>query len=90
MGLTFPALLNPPIPIDPWGPLVRMATEKRDLYTNLAIAELTNSLRDGAAAPAIRTAALRSAEAAMRTIVAKGTVAGTEPGKTFELRGKRR
>lgn len=69
-----------PIPIDPWGPLRRMAAEKRDLYTSLAIAELTGSLKDGAAAYEIRTAALRSAEAAMRTIVAKGSIPPPEAG----------
>jgi peroxiredoxin len=79
-----------PLPIDPWGPLLRMAPEKRDLYTNLAIAELTTSLRDDAAAGEIRAAALRSAEGAMRTIVAKGTAQAPLAGKTFELRGKKR
>lgn len=79
-----------PVPIDPWGPLMRMAPEKRDLYTNLAIAELTSSLRDDVAAGEIRAAALRSASAAMRSIAAKGALQAPLEGKTFELRGKKR
>lgn len=79
-----------PIPIDPWGPLMRMAPEKRDLYTSLAIAELTSSLRDAEAGNEIRVTALRSAEAAMRTIVAKGTVQAPLAGNTFESVRKKR
>jgi hypothetical protein len=69
---------------------MRMAPEKRDLYTNLAIAELTSSLQDDVAAGEIRAAALRSASAAMRSIAAKGAVQAPLEGKTFELRGKKR
>lgn len=79
-----------PIPIDPWGPLMRMAPEKRDLYTSLAIAELTNGLRDTAAGNEIRAAALRSAEAAMAKIVAKGTIQAPPVGKTFEAVKRKR
>jgi thiol-disulfide isomerase/thioredoxin len=69
-----------PIPIDPWGPLLRMSTAQQDLYANLAIAQLANSLHDGAAANEIRTASLRAAEAAIRAIAASA-VAAPEPGR---------
>ena len=79
-----------PIPIDPWGPLVRMSAAQQDLYTNLAIAQLANGLHNVAAANEIRTASLRAAEAAMRAIAASA-VAAPEAGKRFEtVRSKER
>jgi peroxiredoxin len=62
-----------PIPIDPWGPLLRMSPEKRNLLINLAISEMTRSLKDSRTAAEIELAALRSAEASMKTLVAKAS-----------------
>jgi len=79
-----------PIPIDPWGPMVRMSAAQQDLYTNLAIAQLANGLHDGAAANRIRTTSLRAAQVALRAIAASAAAA-PEAGKRFEVaRGKKR
>jgi len=73
-----------PIPIDPWGPLVRMSAAQRDLYTNLAISQLANGLHDAAAANEIQAVSLRAAETAMRAIAASA-VAAPEGGKSIEV-----
>ncbi len=62
-----------PIPIDPWGPLVRMSIDKKSVLMNLAISEMTKSVSDVRAAGEIELAALRSAEASMKKLVARAS-----------------
>lgn len=77
-----------PIPIDPWGPLRRMSAIKRDMYLNLAIAELTDSMTDNRTAKNIRGSALKAAEASMKKIVAAGTMKSPELKGSIELKPK--
>jgi peroxiredoxin len=72
-----------PIPIDPWGPLVRMTAAQQDLYTNLAIAQLANGLHDVGTANQLRSGALGAAEVALRAIVA-GAAGSPATDKSFE------
>jgi peroxiredoxin len=64
-----------PVPIDPWGPpLVKMSIDKRDVLMNLAISEMTKSVSDVRTAGEIELAALRSAEASIRKLVARASL----------------
>jgi peroxiredoxin len=72
-----------PIPIDPWGPLMRLSAEKKDLLTELAISELAKGLSDYRTAAEIERMALRGAEAAVKKLVAKNALLPRELDKTF-------
>jgi peroxiredoxin len=58
-----------PIPIDPWGPLVRLTAQKRDILLQLAISELAKGVTDYKTAKGIETMALTAAQASMKKIL---------------------
>lgn len=62
-----------PIPIDPWGPLLRMSPDKKNVLMNLAISEMTKSVTAVRTASEIELAALKSAEASMKKLVARAS-----------------
>jgi cytochrome c biogenesis protein CcmG, thiol:disulfide interchange protein DsbE len=71
-GVVFPPG-GRPIHIGPWGPLLRMSPEKKNVLMNLAISEMTKSVGDARTAGEIERAALRSAEASMKKLVAQAS-----------------
>lgn len=78
-----------PIPIDPWGPLSRMSPEKKDVLVNLAISELTKAMKDSKAAGEIELAALKSAEASLRTLASKVPQKPLALDSTFSVKPKK-
>lgn len=58
-----------PIPIDPWGPFMRLSAEKKDVLLQLAISEMANGVRDYRTASGIKTMALKGAEASMKKLL---------------------
>ena len=75
-----------PIPIDPSNPFFRMSPEKKDVLMNLAISEMTKSLKDSKTAGEIELAALKSAEASMRTLVSKASQKPLGLKSTFSVK----
>ena len=78
-----------PIPIDPWGPLSKMSADKKDVLINLAISELTKAMKDSKAAGEIELAALKSAEASMRTLASKVPQKPLALDSTFSVNPKK-
>lgn len=57
-----------PIPIDPWGPLKRMAAEKRDILVGLATTELGGLLDNEASRRELDRAGLRTIQRAVESL----------------------
>jgi peroxiredoxin len=58
-----------PIPIDPWGPFMRLSAEKKELLLQLAISEMAKGVKDYKTANGIETMALKGAQASMKRII---------------------
>jgi len=58
-----------PIPIDPWGPFMRLSAEKKDVLLQLAISEMAKGVKDYETASEIETMALKGAEVSMKRIL---------------------
>src|SRR5262249_29942149 len=78
-----------PIPIDPWGPLMRLSSEKKDLLTELAISELAKGISDYRIAVEIESMALKGAEAAMKKLVTRNALLPRELDKTFSSKPRK-
>ncbi len=78
-----------PVPIDPWGPLMRLSTNKRDLIMQLAISEMAKGVKDFKTSNGIETMALEGAEASMRKILAMNALQPKEIDKNISPRPKR-
>jgi len=74
-----------PIPIDPWGPLLRLSRDKKDVLSQLAIAELAKGVRDFKLSSMLEATALKGAATSMRKIVAKNARQPKELDKTFSV-----
>ncbi len=62
-----------PIPIDPWGPLRRMPTEKLDALIALATSEIAAQLSDNEARVDLEVKSLEAAETAVRKLLARAS-----------------
>ena len=67
-----------PIPIDPWGPFMRLSAAKKDVLLQLAISEMAKGVKDYKTASGIETTALKGAEAAMQKITQLNALAPSE------------
>jgi hypothetical protein len=77
-----------PIPIDPWGPLVRLSADKKDLIMQLAISEMAKGVKDFKTASGIESMALRGAEASMKQILAANALQPKELERSISPRKK--
>ena len=75
-----------PIPIDPWGPLMRLSPHKKDLLLQLAISEMASGVADYKTSKGIETMALKGAEASLRKIIAMNDLQPTELNKTISTK----
>lgn len=78
-----------PIPIDPWGPLVRMSVDKKNVLMNLAISEMTKSIDDIRAASEIEMVALKSAEVSIQKLIANASQKSPELSASYSPVKKR-